>query len=377
MRILHFLKKELLQAIRAPESILLMVLFPLALTWLMGNAFSSLGSHTVELPELSFPVVAEESERLGMMEQLATEVSIDLELVTQEEALEKVKNREALGYIELDDKGAIYHRVDKAIRQSAEMNPYLTDTVLFLFTKIYMQQEAVFMEAAQGLHLDLLQSPMEADVTLLETEERSAPGSFDHYGVTMLTLILMYGSLQSMGMMAQEYQYHTLSRIKRSPLSISSLFFVKSTGAVLLTMMQGAVVMVVNHYVFGVNYGNSVMTFLYLVPHILFAVSLGIFAILVTKKEGTSVALLNIVIPILLVLGGAYSPIPDTGFLAVISRFSPVYWLNQGIFDMVYQGSSARIQVSLLFNFALAAILFFASYILFVREKGERFGSYH
>ena len=41
MRVLQFIKKEILHAFSSPESLMLMILFPFALTLVLGLAFSS------------------------------------------------------------------------------------------------------------------------------------------------------------------------------------------------------------------------------------------------------------------------------------------------------------------------------------------------
>lgn len=377
MKILSFLKKEFIQAIRAPESILLMIVFPLALTWLMGNAFGIVGTQTLELPELSFPVVAEESPGLEAMQSVASELRITLDRVSEEEALESVRTRASLGYIELREGDTIFHRLDADTRRGSDINPYLSEAMLFLFSKVYVQQAEVFQEAAVSGRFDLLENPPSPQVTLTEIPKRNQPGSFDRYGVTMLTLILMYGSLQAGSMLSSEYMNHTLERIKRSPFPPSALFFCKSFGAFIITVIQGAIVMLFNHFVLGVNYGNGLQTIAFLLPHIIFSVSLGIFVFMAAKKEATAVVLLNILIPVILVFGGAYAPMPETGFLSILSRFSPAYWLNHGLFDMIYANSFTRIFTATGINAALAAILLIGSYLLFMREKGERYGSYH
>lgn len=377
MRILHFLKKELLQAIRAPETILLMILFPLVLTWLLGNAFSTLGTEGVTLPDLSFPIVAEESAQLEQMRSLAEEMNIELLPMSREEALQEVRDRRSIGYIELSDGQTNFYRFDEGTRQASATEAYITEAMLFIFTKIYVQQSEVFTEAVEMQRFDLLQSPPAPSVRLTEVPGRSGPGSFDFYGVTMLTLIMMYGALQSMSMLANEFEHRTFMRLKVSTLPATQLFLVKSVGPILLTLLQAALVILVNHFAFDVNYGNALLVFGFLIPFVCFSASLGIFALILTKNSGVAVAILNVVIAVILVLGGNYMPLPKEGLMSVLAKFSPAYWLNEGIFEAIYSGGVQKGLISMGYNFALAALLFLISYVIFIREKGESFGRYH
>ena len=59
MRTLQFLKKEALHSLAAPETVLLMLLFPLLLTWVLGTAFSNISSHAIDLPETRMPIVSD------------------------------------------------------------------------------------------------------------------------------------------------------------------------------------------------------------------------------------------------------------------------------------------------------------------------------
>ena len=61
MRTLRFLGKEALHLITAPETILLMLLFPLVLTWVLGTAFSSTSGQVIDLPEVKVPIVSDGS----------------------------------------------------------------------------------------------------------------------------------------------------------------------------------------------------------------------------------------------------------------------------------------------------------------------------
>lgn len=195
--------------------------------------------------------------------------------------------------------------------------------------------------------------------------------------MTMLTLIMMYGALQSMSMLANEFEHRTFMRLKMSTLPATHLFLVKSVGPILLTLLQAALVILVNHFAFDVNYGNALLVFGFLIPFVCFSASLGIFALILTKNSGVAVAILNVVIAVILVLGGNYMPLPKEGLMSVLAKFSPAYWLNEGIFEAIYSGGVQKGLISMGYNFALAALLFLISYVIFIREKGESFGRYH
>ena len=109
MRALQFIKKEILHAFSSPESLMLMILFPFALTLVLGLAFSSSFSRVIKMPETRLPLVAQGSLQTNLYISQAAQAGLVFEQATLEEAQQQLEDRKAPGYVTLDGDGVQYH----------------------------------------------------------------------------------------------------------------------------------------------------------------------------------------------------------------------------------------------------------------------------
>lgn len=352
---LMFLKKELLQVLYAPESLLLMLLFPLALTFVLGSAFSGHSAGNAELPKEEIPVVTEGAAPLApFFVQYANQAGLALKR-TDREALEPGQQ-----YISISGTGIVHHTDEQRS---------VTAATVSMYSRIFSRQTALGLRAVRrGLPA---QGAPSMDIVRVESiQGGDGPSSFGYYGVTMITMILMYGALQAVGLMAGETAGRTYLRLKASPVPMRRVFLLKALSASLALLMQLIVLLAANRWLYGVVYRSIPAVALLALPLVLFSCALGLMCYQLLRTEAGASALINILVVAMVFLGGGYMPLDD-GALAGLVGLSPVGMVNQGIFSYIYRDSLAEGVHAALWCLGLAALMLSVAYALFLREEGS------
>lgn len=363
MRTLQFIKKEGLHALASPDSVLLMLLFPLLLTWVLGTAFSNLSARTLDLPETRMAYVSDGGMMAQMYRNNAAQSGITFESVTREEVNAGIQNGSLKQYVELNNQEVILH---------SDEDGSVETMMVRMYTNAFIQQANLTGLAIREGRLDLI-SPDFQEYTRIEgIDQRNEPSSFGYYGVTMLTMILMYGSMQTVAMLYLEKAGRTSLRLKASPYSMSKVFLVKTAASCVLLMLQTTIIVLFNHFVYGVEYRNIPFILLSLLPMAVFVTALGVLAYQIFGTESSASVFLNILTIALVFMGGGYMMVSmDDSLFATLTQFSPAGWVNQGLFRYIYRGSSAPILSAGVKLLGLSAVMYVLAYWLFKKEEGS------
>lgn len=363
MRSLQFLKKEGLHSLAAPETVLLMLLFPLLITWVLGTAFSGISARTIDLPEARMPFVSDGGMAAQLYQGNSGHSGITFEPVSREEADSGLMDGSLKQYVELTDKALILHSDDPQGMEAMMVRMY---------SSAFIQQANLTGLALKEGRLDLA-APQFLEYTRIEgMDGRAEPSSFGYYGVTMLTMILMYGSLQMLSMLSQEKAARTSLRLKASPYAMGKVFLVKTLASCFILMVQAAIIVLFNHFVYGIEYRNIGLVLLMVVPLAVFVTSLGVLSYQVFRTENAASVFLNILTIALVFLGGGYMMVSlDDSTFAALTQFSPIGWVNQGLFQYIYRGSSAPILWAGAKLLGLGLVMYLLAFWLFKKEEGS------
>jgi ABC-2 type transport system permease protein len=143
-------------------------------------------------------------------------------------------------------------------------------------------------------------------------------------------------------------------------------------GSIVVTIVQGLVVILFSKFVLKANWGEDILTVaLLLLTYSIMTVSLGAGLAFMFENSEAAMGVLNTIIPIFVFLGGGYVPLNVmSGVLAKISDISPVKWVNSALLSVIYDGNYSRVLTSVSINLAIAAA-FIVIASLFTR-KGKR-----
>lgn len=363
MRTLRFLKKEALHLITAPETLLLMILFPVAITWVLGTALSSATGHTFDLPEVKMPMVSEGGMLSDIFIANSQASGLTFEKTEQAEVDRRIAAGTLKGYVELTGRDLILHSDDQGSLEAMMVKMYAT-----AFTK---QANLSALAIKEG-KLKQAVPQFKSFARVEGIDGLNEPNSFGYYGVTMLTMIIMYGSIQAMSLLALEKNARTAQRLKASPYPMNRVFFVKAATACGIILLQALILILINHFVYGIDYRHIGMVMLMLIPLAVFVTSLGVAAYQVLRRAGAASAFLNLITVASVFMGRGYTPMPsDNGLFDVLYRISPIGWINEGLFTYIYQGETGAILSAGSKLLGLGLVMLLIAYALFRREEGS------
>lgn len=372
MSTINIFIKEIKHNIRNPRNMALMVLFPIVLIMVLGTALSGVFDSSESFKDIhvvyssqsagplsrAFASFAENSRATGI-EFTAAE--------SAEQGLESVKNGQYDCFIEIKDSGL------ELFKNNSSFKSDLVEAMLGTFVQRYgaisgiarVSPAAAERIISGGGNID------NGYVKATSPGGRSQPGALDYYAVTMLTLIIMYASLSGAFAIKSEQTARTGVRLICSPVGKYAILTGKTLGVLAVTLLQALAVVLFSKYVFGAYWGAHQGTVLLLVAaEVVMAVSLGLGLAFIIKSETTVRNLLNIMVPLIVFLGGGYVPIDSFGkTMLLLSNLSPVRWVNKTIFQVIYSQDFSSVAPAICVNLGIAAV-FLAVSSLAIRREG-------
>jgi ABC-2 type transport system permease protein len=208
-------------------------------------------------------------------------------------------------------------------------------------------------------------------VDRVSLDKKRTPRAIDYYAVTMITLIVLYGTMGSSYGIIGERTRKTEGRVLTSPVSKAEFLAAKVIGSVLITVLQIAVVVLVSRFILGAYFGENILPVaLILLSEIVMAVSLGVGVAFLIKNESAANGILNGIIPVIAFLGGAYVPLdmPNGETFLKFTNISPLRWVNRSIINTIYSGDTSTVFQTIIINLAIAVIFIAISSGIFRKE---------
>ncbi|KYH30835.1 ABC-2 family transporter protein [Clostridium tepidiprofundi DSM 19306] len=374
MKILSIIIKELKHDFRDKHLISIMILFPLLLIVILGAAFS--GGFDGESLDLNNTRVIYHSDEKGEFSKGFSEfikrfndMGMTFENIDDKEnALELVKNDYYACYIEIDEPNKQI-KLYKNNRYNFEAG--LIEGVLGTFVQRYN----VISEIAKTNTSALKKISLKGDTSFVKVEsidKKKSPRAIDYYGITMLTMTIMYSIMTGTEAIKMEERIKTENRMHVSPTRKYNVFIGKVLGVFLVSMFQMLIVMIFSKKVFNVYFGNDICTVLVILcSQIIMSICVGVGIGIMIKREEIANGFMNVIIPVMVFLGGGYVPIEQYNIKALnlISNISPVKWINKSIFSVVYGNDYRYVKTAIMVNVSIALVFFILSSLRFMRKE--------
>jgi ABC-2 type transport system permease protein len=369
MNILRLIAKEFKLNVRSYKANIMMVLFPIVLILILGAAFSGQFDSTITLGDMKVLYTEDVGESRHYLtdafkefrESLTREYGLVFEKTDDADAgMESVKGYKYAGYIQVSDEmGEIrFYNNEK----HGGYKSVILESALSSFIKTYGAMEAIAANKPEALGLPQMQSRGEY-VSLKSLNQKQQPGSLDYYAVTMVTMILLYASLTGFWSVYGDITQMTAGRVLCAPVKRYEFLTGKVIGCIMITVVQGIVVVLFSKWVLKANWGNDLISVvLLLASYSVMSVSLGVGLAHLFKKKDAANGLLNTIIPVIVFLGGGYVPLSEMGpAFNGISSISPVKWANTALFKLIYDQDYSQLATSVLINLAAAAVFILIS----------------
>lgn len=377
MKILLIVLKELKHNIRSYKANLMMVLFPIVLIIILGAAFNNAFDKTIDLGEINVLYTIDDKAADPVLETafksfcqgLSDDTDIKFEETNDFAAgMAGIENNKYAAYFNITGDPI---RFDMYKNERRGFTAGIVENALDSFLGTYVTMNVIARNNPAAL--SAIQTQDEGGhVRISSLDRQRQPGSTDYYAVTMLTLILLYASLTGFWGIRNEIEEKTAARILCAPATNYQLLAGKVLGGIMITILQGLVVVLFSGFVLKAYWGEDLFTVaLLIVSYSIMAVSLGVALAYLLKSAEAANGIINTIIPIFVFLGGGYVPLSVMGAdIARIADISPVTWINSALLNVIYEGNYTKMPISIGINLGLAVL--FISISAIFSKRGNR-----
>jgi ABC-2 type transport system permease protein len=336
------LKYTFKRELRDIVSMILLVIFPIILACIVGNALKS----DFELPKVdiqTFAVVhGDENDYMNsILEVLHTDALKDVINATQVDTIasaeRQFKSSDINGYIYQTEDGAnnkIGLYVEDPSSQGAQIVKYAIEK--YNIIQAMYTSEIISHEKFQIIS-DLIDNKYTVEESLVSNHK---PKSFDYYGITLTVLICLYGSLYAIKIFSETIIGKHGARIK----SITSRKFNIALGILLasfiLVCIQVLVLLLFYRFVYGVYLGDNLKdVFIILVVFIAFTNFFGASLISVCKNYSIAYMFANIIILAGTFLASGFVILDlGNGILGnIVENYLPNALCQNALFSVIYK----------------------------------------
>ena len=370
MKILTIVKYRLLQSLRDIQSLISMILIPIFLILILGNALKNNEDFTARTIDKVNLLYANNSSSQGasafdnfinldgLKDIINVEKTSDIN-----EGKKLIENRKYDALIIYDESSV--NKLELIGSEYNQLGVSIVKGIVDSYASSANAMEALSKIQSKNYTIDKNTNLQEESITV----SGKKPSSTDYYSITMLVMIIMYGSIYANFAIDKSY-YGTIGyRFRATPLKLGEIFIGEAIGIIITIMVQVLILLLVSNLAFGVNFGSSLPIILLSAFSLsVLSTMLGIFAVMATKKGLIGLALLNVIVPIFTFLSGGFVKVNFSGVLGTISRLTPNYLASDAMFKSIYGGANKDIILSLLGLWIISALLFVGANIIGRRE---------
>lgn len=374
MNIIYLILKEIKQSFRDKKNMSMMILFPIVLIIVLGSALNSAFSNelTIETPKVLYKIESASQDAIELKRNFIDKgKDFNIEFI-EAESIDKAKNdlintNKYASFLEMKEENKIVLYTNDRETMSAG----LVESILGTFVQKY-NAVAEIAKVNPRLIGEIV-SDNNAEFTQISSVNKTRkPSSMDYYAVTMLTLIIMYGSNTGLYGIAGERSSKTRDRILSGPVKKYEFLTGKTLGGIFVTALQVLVVIAVSKYILKANWGDDIFTvFLTVLSLIVMSISFGVGLGFIFENTNAASGILNFVIPIIAFLAGAYVPIDgiENKVFQAITYLSPVKWTNKAIFRVIYNSDYSNVIPAIAINLAISVVFITICSVLFRKES--------
>ena len=379
MKILTIVKYRLLQSLRDIQSLISMILIPIFLILILGNALKNNEDFTARTIDKVNLLYANNSSSQGasafdnfinldgLKDIINVEKTSDIN-----EGKKLIENRKYDALIIYDESSV--NKLELIGSEYNQLGVSIVKGIVDSYASSANAMEALSKIQSKNYTIDKNTNLQEESITV----SGKKPSSTDYYSITMLVMIIMYGSIYANFAIDKSY-YGTIGyRFRATPLKLGEIFIGEAIGIIITIMVQVLILLLVSNLAFGVNFGSSLPIILLSAFSLsVLSTMLGIFAVMATKKGLIGLALLNVIVPIFTFLSGGFVKVNFSGVLGTISRLTPNYLASDAMFKSIYGGANKDIILSLLGLWIISALLFVGANIIGRREIAWQYLKQH
>lgn len=346
-RLIILIEKQVIQGIRDVRTILIMLGMPLLFIGILNLSFSNMEPMSEKLDAVSLKYAVEESVWHTNASYLVEGLKSVYDQVTPFERATYHPYEDII--LRFDQEGALSIYYNNTLKQDA------LDLVRFI--NLLKEKTDAYTTSTISKHL------------LYPTQR---DGIIQYYGITLITLTVMFGSVTGAYSMIKERTDKTFKQLESVGLSTRNIVMGKWIGSGLLLILEILCIMALSHRIYGINWGvYPLMPLLILSSQGLFAISLGLMMGYRLKDTKSAWLILLGMIMFWGYLGGAFIPLGQMKQLSLypLTFLSPLTYTNTALFSSIYEKEYRLGWILILIQSIISFILLWrTSYELEVRR---------
>ncbi|HEK9980767.1 TPA: ABC transporter permease [Streptococcus equi subsp. zooepidemicus] len=364
MVLFHLIKKESLQIFRDRTALLMMVVFPILMILILSFAFKSSFNTAATVPKLTVRYQLE-----GKETEYQKNFITFLKLLNKELHLEAKETKDIAKAKQKVSEGALTAALEVKSDQNIEVttnsiNQQNADLINML-VNIYVDNAKTY-DSIASLYPEAISNIKKRKIDYIASssvQTSKGMSSADYYAISMFTMITFYSIMSAMNLVLSDRQQGVASRIYLTGVSNSAILLGKLIGGMLATAVQLTILYVFTRFVLRVNWGTNDWQIIGVTASLVYlSVAIGIGLATGIRNQSFLTVASNAVIPIFAFLGGSYIPLStlNSALINQLSNISPIKWVNDSLFYLIFGGQSNPIPVTLMVNLGIgtAFILF-------------------
>ncbi|NTV90332.1 MAG: ABC transporter permease [Clostridiales bacterium] len=207
----------------------------------------------------------------------------------------------------------------------------------------------------------------------LEGRENLGLTPAEYFTAALLAVFLMFSGMPGMKMLVTEKTSGISARLAASPAGVFRVVLSKLAASLILSVLQGAVIILATLFMFRNYWGAPVKSLLLLFGALVFAVSAwSVFVSAISRTPAAADALGNLGILLMAVVGGSIYPLSSMpGFIRDISRITINRWAMDGFMVLFSGNELISVRSSVLALIIIGVVFFGLSVPLFRRTAGR------
>lgn len=204
--------------------------------------------------------------------------------------------------------------------------------------------------------------PINVIATVYKSNEDGSYDSMKHSAIGFTLFFSMYTMVFGIGTILNDRQYKTWQRMLISPVSKTSILGGSMVVAYFMGVLQMGVLILGGKYLFGMDWGNSILGVLMVTAAFIFTVtSLGLLLSGIVKTYAQLGSMTPLVLTSTSMLGGCMWPleIVNNKILLFLAEFTPQKWAMQGMESIASYGMGIEAAVLPTIILLAMGIIFF------------------
>ncbi len=366
------IKNAFINQLRNTKWIVFSAVFPIFLMVLIGTILVNDFERNIDSEPITVYYLEEGNKNTDFMLEVFKKNIQDKDIFLKAiDSLEKGKEQVRI------NRGVLIHFEEDSIKvYSTNKEPVEGATIFSILRSIKNRvnvTEQMFRINPEKAQKILSSNNFISDMEVEVLEKEDAPSSYDYYGVVEITMMVLYILLFPLG--ALEYEKKKGMRERISLTGIGTFYYftsriVASFMISILIIMPG---FLFSLFILDVNWGlNPLLAFGYILSFNLISVTFGTLVGYIAKDyEKATLIIQGMLIPVISFLGGSYMALGDElgGAFQMVANFSPLRWLNRGLFRMIYSEDFSILNWSLAINLIIFIVLVGLLFIFAKREE--------